>query len=172
MNYLGHPQAELETAGGLWTAREISQQPAVWPKIEALLNGGAGALRAYLRPLLDRRDLRIILTGAGTSAFIGECLAPALKRSTQLRVDAIENYIRGLVASAPEQKHRFFTQAARLDTLPRTGREHGRAAAVGGTEGTALRAAPFAHHDSPAARRRAGSRWDSAGLWEALRAMK
>jgi tagatose-6-phosphate ketose/aldose isomerase len=89
MNHLGHPQAELETAGGLWTAREISQQPAVWPKIEALLNGGAGALRAYLRPLLDRRDLRIILTGAGTSAFIGECLAPALKRSTQLRVEAI-----------------------------------------------------------------------------------
>src|SRR5204862_7547873 len=33
----------------------------------------------------------------------------------QLRVDAIENYIRGLVAAAPEQKHRFFTQAARLD---------------------------------------------------------
>ena len=32
-----------------------------------------------------------------------------------LRVDAMENYIRGLVASAPEQKHRFFTQAARLD---------------------------------------------------------
>jgi tagatose-6-phosphate ketose/aldose isomerase len=91
MNYLGHAQAELETAGGLWTAREISQQPAVWPKIETLLNGGAGALRAFLRPLLDRKDLRIILTGAGTSAFIGECLAPALKRSTQLRVEAIPN---------------------------------------------------------------------------------
>jgi tagatose-6-phosphate ketose/aldose isomerase len=89
MNYLGHPQAELEAAGGLWTAREISQQPAVWPKIESLLNGTAGALRAFLRPLLDRKDLRIVLTGAGTSAFIGECLAPALKRSTQLRVEAI-----------------------------------------------------------------------------------
>jgi len=91
MNYLGQSQAELETAGGLWTAREISQQPAVWPKIETLLNGGAGALRAFLRPLLDRKDLRIILTGAGTSAFIGECLAPALKRSTQRRVEAIPN---------------------------------------------------------------------------------
>jgi tetratricopeptide (TPR) repeat protein len=34
----------------------------------------------------------------------------------QLRVDAIENYIRGLAAAAPEQKHRFFTQAARLDS--------------------------------------------------------
>src|SRR5204863_9199898 len=32
-----------------------------------------------------------------------------------LRVDAMENYIRGLVAITPEQKHRFFTQAARLD---------------------------------------------------------
>jgi len=32
-----------------------------------------------------------------------------------LRLDAVENYIRGLMASSPEQKHRYFTQAARLD---------------------------------------------------------
>jgi tetratricopeptide (TPR) repeat protein len=32
-----------------------------------------------------------------------------------LRLDAVENYIRGLMASSPEQKHRLFTQAARLD---------------------------------------------------------
>jgi tagatose-6-phosphate ketose/aldose isomerase len=89
MNYLGHPQAELETAGGIWTAREISQQPAVWPKIRNQLSAGAGALRAFLRPLLERKDLRIVLTGAGTSAFIGECLAPAIKYSTGLRVDAV-----------------------------------------------------------------------------------
>jgi len=89
MNYLGHPQAELEAAGGIWTAREITQQPAVWPKIHSQLNAGAGALRAFLRPLLERRDLRIVLTGAGTSSFIGECLVPAVKRSTGLRVEAI-----------------------------------------------------------------------------------
>ncbi|MCU1275195.1 MAG: repeat-containing protein, partial [Bryobacterales bacterium] len=33
-----------------------------------------------------------------------------------LRLDAVENYIRGLMAGSPEQKHRFFTQAARLDS--------------------------------------------------------
>jgi tetratricopeptide (TPR) repeat protein len=33
----------------------------------------------------------------------------------QVRVDAIESYIRGLLASAPERKHYFFTQSARLD---------------------------------------------------------
>jgi len=31
------------------------------------------------------------------------------------RLDAVENYIRGLLASSDEQKHRLFTQAARLD---------------------------------------------------------
>jgi len=89
MKYLGHPQAELETAGGIWTAREISQQPAVWPKIHSQLSSHAATLRAWLRPLLDRKDLRIVLTGAGTSAFIGETLAPALKQATRLRVEAI-----------------------------------------------------------------------------------
>ena len=89
MKYLGHPQAELETGGGIWTAREISQQPAIWPKIHRELSSHAATLRAWLRPLLDRKDLRIVLTGAGTSAFVGECLAPALKKALQLRVEAI-----------------------------------------------------------------------------------
>jgi tetratricopeptide (TPR) repeat protein len=32
-----------------------------------------------------------------------------------VRLDAMENYIRGLLAASPEQKHRLFTQAVRLD---------------------------------------------------------
>jgi tetratricopeptide (TPR) repeat protein len=32
-----------------------------------------------------------------------------------VRIDAVENYIRGLLAASPEQSARFFTQAARLD---------------------------------------------------------
>jgi tagatose-6-phosphate ketose/aldose isomerase len=89
MNYLGHPQAELETAGGIWTAREIVQQPVLWTKIERLMTKEAGALRAFLDPLLERRDMRVVLTGAGSSSFVGACLAPALKCRTQLRVDAV-----------------------------------------------------------------------------------
>ncbi len=38
-----------------------------------------------------------------------------LKRRPAVRVDAKENYIRGLLAAGAEQKHRYFTQAARLD---------------------------------------------------------
>lgn len=89
MNYLGHPQAALEAARGIHTAREISQQPEVWTKIATALAGASAASRAFLGPLLERRDLRVVLTGAGTSAFVGECLAPAMKRVTELRVDAV-----------------------------------------------------------------------------------
>ncbi len=89
MNYLGRPQADLQAAGGIWTAREIAQQPAVWTEIERMMTREADALRAFLDPLLERRDLRVVLTGAGTSAFVGQCLAPALKRRTRLRVDAV-----------------------------------------------------------------------------------
>ena len=32
-----------------------------------------------------------------------------------MRIDAVENYIRGLLAAAPEQRMRFFSAAARLD---------------------------------------------------------
>jgi tetratricopeptide (TPR) repeat protein len=38
------------------------------------------------------------------------------ERHPPVRLDAIENYIRGLLAANPDDKHRLFTQAARLDT--------------------------------------------------------
>ena len=89
MDYLGISQERLEKAGGYWTAREISQQPTVWPLIEGLIAADAAASRAFLDPLMRRSDLRIVLTGAGTSSFVGECLAPALAQKTGLRVDAV-----------------------------------------------------------------------------------
>ena len=38
-----------------------------------------------------------------------------LKARPPVRIDAVENYVRGLLATSPEQRHHFFTQAARLD---------------------------------------------------------
>lgn len=81
MEYLGKTQRELEHAGGYWTAREISQQPTVWTDIERLASSAASTWRPHLDSLLGKADLRIVLTGAGTSAFVGECLAPALSRA-------------------------------------------------------------------------------------------
>ena len=75
---LGIGLERLDAAGAGLTAREIAQQPAIWPEIGALVAGQRATLDAFLAPLLSRPNLRIVLTGAGTSAFIGECLAPAM----------------------------------------------------------------------------------------------
>ena len=75
--------------GGNWTAREIAQQPQVWLEVDALVTRESPRLDAFLAPLLANTDLRVVLTGAGTSAYIGACLAPAVGRRIGRRVDAV-----------------------------------------------------------------------------------
>jgi D-galactosamine 6-phosphate deaminase/isomerase len=86
---LGRDEAELEPLGALWTAREIEQQPRMLRKTQERLEARSGALNDFLRPLLQNAALRIVLTGAGSSAFIGECLGPYLGAKLRRRVDAI-----------------------------------------------------------------------------------
>jgi len=89
MDYLGIPETQLEAAGGAWTAREIVQQPQVWASVAAAIGRESQSLQEFLGKLLKRKELRIVLTGAGTSAFVGECLAPALARHSGMRVETI-----------------------------------------------------------------------------------
>jgi tagatose-6-phosphate ketose/aldose isomerase len=81
-NYFGLTLEELEKKGAQWTAREIVQQPRIWEEVAQLIESNAARVSSFLAPLLRKPELRIVLTGAGTSAFIGECLAPALARQT------------------------------------------------------------------------------------------
>ena len=79
MEILGLSGAQIRTAGAQWTASEIAQQPGLWPQIARQI-ATDGGLRTFLAPLLGNGALRIVLTGAGTSAYIGKCLAPALSK--------------------------------------------------------------------------------------------
>lgn len=71
------------------TRREIAQQPDIWGQAIAGVDLARADLAAWLAPILARPDLRIILTGAGSSAYVGEALAPALAASLQRPVEAI-----------------------------------------------------------------------------------
>lgn len=82
------PEAEDRDATP-WTRREIEQQPVTLRATQALLREKRPAIEAFLAPLLARPELRIVLTGAGTSAFIGECLAPCLSTLLNRAVEAI-----------------------------------------------------------------------------------
>ncbi len=100
-NLLGYPWADLESRGGADTAREIAQQPDLWREISAARVAARQADEAFLCPLLDRPELRIVLTGAGSSAFAGQVLAPELARSLRRRVDAVASTD---IASTPRQQ--------------------------------------------------------------------
>ena len=89
ITHLGLEESELDRLGGLWTAREIAQQPAMLRETQTLLMARRAEIEAFLKPLLALPALRVILTGAGTSAFIGECLAPVLSTRLGRRVEAI-----------------------------------------------------------------------------------
>jgi tagatose-6-phosphate ketose/aldose isomerase len=89
MSKLGREEGELQALGALWTAGEIEQQPAMLRRTHAALLVRQGALASFLDPLLRLEGLRLILSGAGTSSFIGECLAPYLATRLPCRVEAI-----------------------------------------------------------------------------------
>jgi tagatose-6-phosphate ketose/aldose isomerase len=72
-----------------WTRREILQQGDTLRATHALVEEQRDALDAFLAPLLAKPDLRIVLAGAGTSAFIGECLAATLAKALGRRVEAV-----------------------------------------------------------------------------------
>lgn len=75
--------------GARFTIGEISHQPEVWREAAANIAADRGRLDDFLAPLLARPDLRIVLTGAGTSAFVGGVAAPELSRLLSRRIDAI-----------------------------------------------------------------------------------
>lgn len=104
MTLLHLTPSDLERRGAPHTAREIAQQPAVWQRLEALVASRRSALDTFLAPLLAAPAARIVLTGAGSSAFIGQCLTPALVQALAdrpgVRVEAIATTD---IVSNPEQ---------------------------------------------------------------------
>src|SRR5688500_11366206 len=88
IKYLGLDQAALLKNGAIHTAREISQQPQLWKKIYNDITLHKPELQNFLNVALDKSH-RIILMGAGTSAFIGLSLRGIFQRNTGHVTEAI-----------------------------------------------------------------------------------
>ncbi|QLR44817.1 SIS domain-containing protein [Enterobacter sp. RHBSTW-00994] len=80
--------AVAETTG-TWTEEEIRQQPASWIRSLTNIDRLRASIDRFLTPLLHKNDLRIVLTGAGTSAFIGDIIAPWLASHTGKNITAV-----------------------------------------------------------------------------------
>jgi tagatose-6-phosphate ketose/aldose isomerase len=82
------PQAWRDISG-LDTAEEIAQQPALWRELGASLHGHAADVAAFLGGCLHNPQQRVILTGAGSSAYVGEIVADELNAAWPAQVRAV-----------------------------------------------------------------------------------
>ncbi len=130
------PNATLTHATVIKVAEEMDASPVVYGEYELTPGGGPRGTLSIKAITLDMKRLRKgqEITESGPLedlAAIQSRLAWQLLRRfapddappeneflnerPSIRLDAMENYTRGLMASAPDQKRRFLLQAARLD---------------------------------------------------------
>lgn len=71
------------------TQQEIIQQPEMWIETWRNIQKEISQIDSFLQNILRKKNLQVILTGAGSSAFIGDMLAPHLSRVHHIPVSAV-----------------------------------------------------------------------------------
>lgn len=125
MQYLGIEQNTLAEKGAIHTAKEISQQPALWKKIYEAITKDRDDIQAFLNQAVAASS-RIILTGAGTSAFIGL----SLKGIFQRKINKITEAIPTTHLVSHPQDHFFNHQPVFMISFARSGNSPESEAAV------------------------------------------
>lgn len=71
---------QLNDLGAEITTREIKQQPQLWQEAFEIYENNKEGIEAFLDNIVEKHSkVRVILTGAGSSAYVGEALLPYLK---------------------------------------------------------------------------------------------
>jgi tagatose-6-phosphate ketose/aldose isomerase len=78
-----------ESGGEAHTQREILSQPGLWQEVYHLITTQSVAIENFLKPVLENDNLRIVLTGAGTSGYIGDAAQGTLQQIWQRPVQAV-----------------------------------------------------------------------------------
>ena len=73
-------QEKLVSLGASITTAEIKQQPDLWDETYSLYTKKRVEIQAFLQKLDEQHErIRVIFTGAGTSAYVGDTVTPYLK---------------------------------------------------------------------------------------------
>lgn len=78
-----------ESSGDTHTREEILSQPELWQEVYHLISGQSAAIDDFLKLLLQKDKLRIVLAGAGTSGFIGDAARGFLQKKWGKPVQAV-----------------------------------------------------------------------------------
>ncbi len=115
---------ELDASSAVYGSFEVSRPPNAKPSLKLSIRVldlrnlrqspelSAAGLLEDLAPLQDKLAWMALAAISPQSPAAEQAF---LSRRPSIRVDAIENYVRGLLASDDAARHRFFTQAVRLE---------------------------------------------------------
>ncbi len=79
-------EEQWEQLGAYWTSREIFQQPETWLKTFEQINAEKEEIKSFIHKVTCKPDYDIILTGAGTSEFVGNSIFPFLAPLNEFKV--------------------------------------------------------------------------------------
>lgn len=86
---LGFLKTELERLGGYNTAKEIDSQKELWIETYNLVLKHKLEILSFIQNVFSQNNSNVILTGAGTSAFIGDVLESVFQSNTGVDCRAI-----------------------------------------------------------------------------------
>jgi tagatose-6-phosphate ketose/aldose isomerase len=89
MNIWGLSEQQLREFGALHTAAEIYGQPLLWLKVYEKIKEETSAIQNFLDEVLMSDRLQIVLTGAGTSSFIGLSLHGVFVRQLKRNISTV-----------------------------------------------------------------------------------
>ena len=72
--------------GAYWTSKEIFQQPETWLKTLNQIKSEAKEIKEFIDKVITKPDFDVILTGAGTSEFVGNSIFPYLSPLNNFKV--------------------------------------------------------------------------------------
>lgn len=84
----GKSLEELEKIKAIFTATEIRQQPELWRETYKLILDQKENIQRFIDKNVDE-NTRIVLTGAGTSDYVGDTVVLELNKKLNARVEAI-----------------------------------------------------------------------------------
>lgn len=84
----GFTEERLKELGAEFTGTEIRQQPKLWRETYKIITDNKNKIEEFLNKNITS-DTRIILTGAGTSDYVGDSVYLHLAKTLKLRVEAI-----------------------------------------------------------------------------------
>ena len=74
----GITEEKMQETSSNWTVKEIYQQPATWEKTCRQIEEHKDEIQQFIDQVITQEDFDVILTGAGTSEFVGNALFPHL----------------------------------------------------------------------------------------------